>query len=248
MATNARRLAAPAVGADLRGPGCRGIEVGDGHAVRSGRRDGRLVRREWGTCRRLRACGSSNRAWSRAHQPLHFLLRQGPAEVRHRPARAEDARLATLRRDEHELALLQSADRCIERVDVGAACGRAKALEHACLVVLGLQPTDEPGAGVRHRLVVEVDRVLGREDEPEPERATLLEDRQDRLLRRRRRRRRNIARDLVHVGERAKVGRAGLAPHPRHELREDERRHEHPLLVGEMCEVDDRGSRLALRA
>ena len=135
----------------------------------------------------------------------------------------------------------------VERRDVGAARGRAKALEHARLVVLGLQPADEPRAGVRHRLVVEVDRVLGREHEAEPERAALLEDRQDRLLRRRRGGRRHVAGDLVHVRERAQVGGAGLAAHPRDELREDERRHEHPLLVGEVREVDDRRARLALR-
>ena len=83
-----------------------------------------------------------------------------------------------------------------------------EALEHPRLVVLRLQAPDEPRAGVRHRLVVEVDGVLGRQHEPQPERAALLEDRQDRLLGRRRGRRRHVAEHLVHVRERAQVGGA----------------------------------------
>ena len=139
-----------------------------------------------------------------------------------------------------------AADRGIERGDIGATRGRAEPFEHACLVVLRLQPADEPGARVRHRLVVEVDRILRREHEPEPERAALLEDREDRLLRRRRGRRRHVAGDLVHVGQRPQVGRSRLAPHPGDELREDERRDEHPLLVGQVREIDDRRARLAV--
>ena len=167
---------------------------------------------------------------------LHLLLRQRAAQVRHRPARGEHLRRRVLGGDEHELALLQRADRRVERVDVGSARGGAEAFEHARLVVLRLQAADEPGAGVRHRLVVEVDGVLRREDETEPERAALLEDRQDRLLRGGCRRRRHVAGDLVHVRERAQVGRARLPPHPRHELPEDERRHEHALVVREVRE------------
>ena len=82
---------------------------------------------------------------------------------------------------------------------------RAQALEHARLVALGLQAADHPGAGVRHRLVVEVDGVLGGEHHPDPEGPGLLEERQDRLLRGRLGRRRHEAEHLVHVDERAQV-------------------------------------------
>src|SRR4029079_14125141 len=97
---------------------------------------------------------------------------------------------------------------------------------------------------VRHRLVVEVDRVLRREDKPEPERAPLLEDREYRLLRRRRGARGDVAEDLVHVRERAQIGRSLLTAHPRDELREDERGAAPALLLGEVRKVDDGTPRL----
>ena len=51
------------------------------------------------------------------------------------------------------------------------------------LVALGLEPPDHPGAGVGHRLVVEVHRVLGGGDEPDTEGPGLLEQGEDRFLR-----------------------------------------------------------------
>ena len=108
------------------------------------------------------------------------------------------------------------------------------------------RPTSH-SARVRHRLVVEIDRILGREHEAETEGAPLLEDRQDRLLRRRHGRRRDVAGHLVHVGEGPEVGGAGLTAHPRDELPEDEGGDEHPLLVREVGQIDDRGAWLALR-
>ena len=58
--------------------------------------------------------------------------------------------------------------------------------------------------------------------------------------------RRHVPEHLVHVREHAEVGRAGLAAHPGHELREDERDDELPLLVGQVREVDDRRAGLAV--
>ncbi len=144
---------------------------------------------------------------------------------------------------EQELALLEAADRRVERGDVDAAGGRAQALEHALLVPLGLEPADEPAAGVRHRLVVEVDRVLRRDHHPDPERAGLLHQRQDRLLRGRHRRRRGEAHHLVEVDEAAQLARPGLAVHPGDQPREHERDDELPLLIREVREVDDGGAR-----
>jgi hypothetical protein len=178
---------------------------------------------------------------------LELLLRQRAAQVRHRPSRREQPRGRRLRRDEEELPLVEAADRLVELRDVGGTRGRPEALEHARLVVRGLEAPDEPRPGVRHRLVVEVDGVLRREDETEPEGAALLEDRQDRLLRGRRGARRDVAEHLVHVGQRPEIRRSLLAAHPGHELREHERDDELPLLVGEVREVDDGAARLPLR-
>ena len=179
----------------------------------------------------------------RGRERRDLLLRQRAAQERHRPAGREELRLVAVGALEQELALLEPADRGVERRDVDAAGGRAQALEHTLLVPLGLEPSDEPAAGVRHRLVVEVDRVLGRDHHPDPERTRLLHQRQDRLLRRWHRRRRREAHHLVEVDEGAQLARAGLSVHPGDQAREHERDHELPLLIGEMGEVDDRGAR-----
>ncbi len=182
----------------------------------------------------------------RRPQPFDLLLRQRSAEVRHRPAGRDEPRRRRLRGDQEKLPLAEAADRPVELGDVGRPGSGTEALEHPRLVVLGLQPPDEPGPRVRHRLVVEVDRVLRREDEPEPEGAALLEDREDRLLRGRRRARRDVAEHLVHVRERTQVGRPLLATHPCHELREHERDDELSLVVREVREVDHGAARLAV--
>ena len=173
-----------------------------------------------------------------------LLLRQRTPQVRHRPPRREQARLGRLRRDEQELALAERPDRPVEGRDVGAARRRPKPFEHPRLVVLRLEPADEPRPRVRHGLVVDVDGVLGGEHEAQSKGAALLEDREDRLLRGRARARRHVAEHLVHVRERPQVGSALLSAHPGHELREDERHDELPLLLREVREVDDRAPRL----
>ncbi len=175
-----------------------------------------------------------------------LLLRQRAAEIRHRPAGREQARGGGFRRDEEELTLSEGADRLVERRHVRTAGGGTEPFEHPGLVVLRLEAPDEPRPRIGHRLVVEVDRVLRREHEPEPGRAALLEDREDRLFRRRRRGRGHVAEHLVHVRQRAEVGRSLLAAHPRDELREDECDDELPLLLGEVGEVDDRAARLTV--
>jgi hypothetical protein len=107
-----------------------------------------------------------------------------------------------------ERALLQAGDHPVElgagdRVRAGH--GTVQRVEHARLVALGLQPADEPGAGVAEPLVVEVDRVLGGQHHAETVRARLLEQREHRLLGGRVRGRREEAEHLVHVEQRAQV-------------------------------------------
>ena len=119
-------------------------------------------------------------------------------------------------------------------------------LDDARLVPLGLQPAEEPRAGVRQRLVVEVHRVLRGDDDAEAEGAPLLQQRQQRRLRRRVRHGRQVAEDLVHVEERAQAGGAPLRPHPSHHLVQQQRDEEHPLGVGQVRDRQDRDARLAV--
>jgi hypothetical protein len=87
-------------------------------------------------------------------------------------------------------------------------------VEQPRLVALGLQPAEEPGAGVRETLVVDVDRVLRRQHHAEAERTRLLHQQQQRLLRRRVGDRRHVAGDLVEIQHRAQARRARLRAHP----------------------------------
>src|SRR4030042_1926740 len=61
----------------------------------------------------------------------------------------------------------------------GAGRGAVEAVEHPLLVLLGLKASDEPRAGVRQGLVVQVHGVLRGEHHPEAEGARLLEQGQD---------------------------------------------------------------------
>ncbi len=143
---------------------------------------------------------------------------------------------------QHELPFAEPGDRGVDRRHVDAARRRRHALEQPGLVALGLEAADHPRAGVRHRLVVEVDRVLRRQHHPDTERPGLLHQRHDRLLRRRVLGGREIPRHLVHVEHRPQIGRAALAAHPRHQLGEHERRHELALLVGQVSRRHDRAA------
>ena len=131
-------------------------------------------------------------------------------------------------------------------VEPAAGLRGQQPVDDALAVALRLQAADEPGAGVRQALVVEVDRVLRREHHAEAEGARLLHERQHRQLRGRHRRRREVAEDLVHVEDRAQRRRAGLAAHPGDELVGDQRHDEHALRVGEVRDRDDGDARLAL--
>ncbi|PWG68572.1 hypothetical protein DF186_24865, partial [Enterococcus hirae] len=70
-------------------------------------------------------------------------------------------------RVEDERPLLQPGDQPVEGGDVDAPGCRSEPLQDPRLVPLGLETADHPRAGIRHCLVVEVDRVLGREQQPD---------------------------------------------------------------------------------
>ena len=61
---------------------------------------------------------------------------------------------------EYELAGIEPRDSAVERLDIRAAAGGLEGLENSCLVPFSLEAPDAPGAGVRHRFVVEVDGIL----------------------------------------------------------------------------------------
>ena len=162
------------------------------------------------------------------------------AEVGHRPARGEHLRRVLARTPEHELPLAEARDRRVDGGDVGPARRARHAVEQPRLVAVGLQPADHPGAGVRDRLVVDVHRVLRRQDHAEAERPRLLHQGHDRLLGGRVRRGRQApARDLVHVEHRSQAGGTALLAHPGDELREHEGHHELAFLVGEVGDGQD---------
>ncbi len=123
-----------------------------------------------------------------------------------------------------------------------------EAIQQPRLVALGLKPSQEPRAGVRQPLVVEIHRILRREHDAQSVRARLLHQQQQRRFRRRIRHRRHVARDFVHVEQRAQAGRARLRAHPAHHLIEQQRDEEHPLRVAQVRDRDDRAARLAGRA
>jgi hypothetical protein len=102
-----------------------------------------------------------------------------------------------------------------------------------------------PAFDIRQCLVVEVDRVLRRQDDPQAVGAGLLQQGQQRQLRRGVRGRRQVAEHLVHVEERAQARGAGLAAHPAHQLVQQERDEEHPLGIAEVGDGKHRQARLA---
>ena len=171
-----------------------------------------------------------------------WLRLSGSSQVRHCPSGRE--LLGAGSGGVHdELAFVETRNRGIERLDVGAAIGTFHAFEQPGLVAFGLQPTDHPRARVRDRLVVDVDGVLGRQHQPDAERSSLFEDGQDRLLGWRHRRGRDEAEHFVHVDKHAQVVATGLATHPCHDLRQQECDDELSFLVGEMMDVDDGSAR-----
>ena len=144
----------------------------------------------------------------------------------------------------------ESGERLLHRLPVERTARRRgrslEPVEDARLVALGLQSAEEPRAGVRESLVVEVDRILRRQHDADAERARLLEQRQQRRLRRRIGHRREVAEDFVHVDDGPQARRAGLAPHPSERLVEQQRDEEHALGVAEMRNRADRDARLAV--
>ena len=119
-------------------------------------------------------------------------------------------------------------------------------LQQTGLVALRLQTADEPRPGVGQTLVVEVDRVLGGQQDTHPKGSGLLEQGKKRPLGRRFGDRREEAEDLVHIDDGPQASGTLLGPHPAEDLVQEQRYEEHALRVGEMSDGEDRDPGLAI--
>ena len=106
--------------------------------------------------------------------------------------------------------------------------------------------TDEPRAGIGESFVIQVNRVLGGQQNTKPKSARLLQHAKQGLFGWRVGSRWKIAVNLVHVKERAQGRGALLCPHPGFDGREKQCDKEHALAVGEVREIKDTVAGLAL--
>ena len=130
--------------------------------------------------------------------------------------------------------------RLVEKLRRVRAARLHEALREALPVALGLKRADPPAAAVREAAIVEVDRVLRREDDADTERPRLLEEGEERPLRGGLGRGRKEPEDLVDVDQRAKRGAARLRAHPGLHARKQRRHDEDALGVAEVGDGDDR--------
>ena len=101
-----------------------------------------------------------------SHQCLIWSRDERSAQIRQRPAGLEHRRARPRARCACRNTRLPSADSrrpAVARSNRPAAAAPFEPVEHPRLVALGLQPAEEPGAGVRQALVIEVDRILRRQ-------------------------------------------------------------------------------------
>ena len=177
-------------------------------------------------------------------------LRKGhrAAKIRHGPATLEEHRLVVVDVSHQEDPVAEAGQQLVHRRPVERRAGHRalEAFHHAHLVALGLEPPDDPRAGVGEALVVEVHGVLGGEHAAQPVRARLLKQREHGGLRRRVRARREVAEDLVHVEQRPQAARARLRAHPGEHLVQQDGYEEHALGLGQVRDGQDRDARLAL--
>lgn len=131
-------------------------------------------------------------------------------------------------------------DEGVEGGAVEVAGGSAfEAVEEAVFVAFGLEFADEPGSGVGEGFVVEVDGVLGDEEEAEAKGAGLFEEAEEQVFAGWVAGGGEVAEDFVEVEEGAEGRGTGLGTHPGFDGGEEEGGEEHALAVGEVGEVED---------
>ena len=149
--------------------------------------------------------------------------REGACEVAHRVATLQDAGLGFVDVVQEEAAFVDVVEPGFEGGAVEAlGAGAGEAVGDAGAVLCGLHAADEPGAGVGERFVVEIDRVLGGEDEAEAVGARLFEEGEQRFFAGRVGAGRQVAVEFVHVEDGAQGAAAALAAHPGDEVAEQQ--------------------------
>ena len=197
-----------------------------------------------GSCRRRRRL----RRALRGHQPVDLRAGQWAAQIGKGAAAGQEPRRVVLRAPHQEGARLERRHQLVKCATVRRAArhGAGESFDDARLVALGLQAADQPGARVAEAAIVEVDRILCRQQATEAEGARLLEQRQHRRLGRRVGGRREVTKDLVHVEQRAQGRGAALPPHPGDQLVEHQRDDEHALGIVQVGDGNDADARLAV--
>ena len=106
----------------------------------------------------------------RARKPRDLVPSKRPTQVRHRPSGFEHDRLVlvhVVHEEDPRRQRGQDLSACA-RSNVAPAAALRQPVEHPGLVALGLQAPEEPGPGVRERLVIQVHRILRGDDDAEP--------------------------------------------------------------------------------
>ena len=165
----------------------------------------------------IRAGRRSTRGGWRLGKKFDLGTREGTREVRKRPARTKQDGLVFVDVIHQEDSTIETGKRLFQTRPVEASrsirCA-LEAIDHSRLVTLRLQATEQPGSAIRETLIVEIDRILCRQDTADAVRPRLLEQREHRRFAGRIRGRRKIPENLVHVENRAQRLRSRLAAHP----------------------------------
>ena len=98
-------------------------------------------------------------------------------------------------------------------------------------IPFGVEAADEPGSRIRQPLIVEVDRILGGEDNTETECPGLFQECQEGCLGGRILDWWKIAEDLVHIEECSQARRARLGSHPSEDFVEQHGYEKHPFRI-----------------
>ena len=173
-------------------------------------------------------------------QLFEFDAREGTAEVAHRVARTEGDGISATDFVKDELTLLEAGDGRIEprRIDP---------LQQPLAILGGRESPDRPDARIAQRLVVEVDRILRRQHDPEPHRPGLLHHREERPLRGRLLGMRwQVTRHFVEKYERPQVFGARLTPRPGQDPRQQQGNEKLALRFLEMRQSKHGHRRLAV--
>ncbi len=125
--------------------------------------------------------------------------------------------------------------------------GAGEAFDHAHFVAGGLQTANQPSARVGKSAVIQIHWILRAQHNAQSERARLFEQRQHRGFGWRICARREIAKDFIHVEQRAQRRCAGLPARPGQHFIQQHRDKEHAFGIVEMRNGQNGHARFAFR-